>query len=176
MQKSRFGQLQNFIGDAPGVLKASGGRLPPEPVVSRPYRLRTLRWRIVAGAARRLPWPHKCEARADDRFLFRLSPTRNRSIATHGSKRPWKLYQNSVRALLSLRFASVDGGALEFACRGAAGRGIPEAFAGHSTLRDDGLGPRGGGLELGLPLSVHHTLGGSMLELSPPSESSVVST
>jgi cation diffusion facilitator CzcD-associated flavoprotein CzcO len=31
-----------------------------------------------------------------------------------GSKKPWKLYQNYVRDLLSLRFGSVDDGALEF--------------------------------------------------------------
>jgi cation diffusion facilitator CzcD-associated flavoprotein CzcO len=36
-----------------------------------------------------------------------------------GSKKPWKLYQNYVRDLLSLRFGSVGDGALEFARRGA---------------------------------------------------------
>jgi monooxygenase len=36
-----------------------------------------------------------------------------------GSKKPWKLYQNYVRDLLSLRFGSVDDGALEFARQGA---------------------------------------------------------
>jgi monooxygenase len=35
-----------------------------------------------------------------------------------GSKKPWKLYQNYVRDLLSLRFGSVDDGALEFERRG----------------------------------------------------------
>ena len=37
-----------------------------------------------------------------------------------GSKKPWKLYQNYVRDLLSLRFGSIADGALEFARRGAA--------------------------------------------------------
>jgi monooxygenase len=36
-----------------------------------------------------------------------------------GSKKPWKLYQNYVRDLLSLRFGSVDDDALEFTRRGA---------------------------------------------------------
>ena len=36
-------------------------------------------------------------------------------LPRQGSKRPWKLYQNYVRDLLSLRFGSVDDGALEFA-------------------------------------------------------------
>jgi cation diffusion facilitator CzcD-associated flavoprotein CzcO len=36
-----------------------------------------------------------------------------------GSKKPWKLHQNYVRDFLSLRFGSVDDGALEFARRGA---------------------------------------------------------
>jgi cation diffusion facilitator CzcD-associated flavoprotein CzcO len=36
-----------------------------------------------------------------------------------GSKKPWKLYQNYVRDLLSLRFGSVGDGALEFARQGA---------------------------------------------------------
>jgi cation diffusion facilitator CzcD-associated flavoprotein CzcO len=38
-------------------------------------------------------------------------------LPRQGSKKPWKLYQNYVRDLLSLRFGSVDGGALEFARR-----------------------------------------------------------
>jgi monooxygenase len=40
-------------------------------------------------------------------------------LPRQGSKKPWKLYQNYVRDLLSLRFGSVDDGALEFARRGA---------------------------------------------------------
>jgi cation diffusion facilitator CzcD-associated flavoprotein CzcO len=40
-------------------------------------------------------------------------------LPRQGSKKPWKLYQNYVRDLLSLRFGSVDDGALEFAPRGA---------------------------------------------------------
>jgi cation diffusion facilitator CzcD-associated flavoprotein CzcO len=40
-------------------------------------------------------------------------------LPRQGSKKPWKLYQNYVRDLLSLRFGSVDGGALEFARRNA---------------------------------------------------------
>ena len=36
-----------------------------------------------------------------------------------GSKKPWKLYQNYVRDLLSLRFGSIDDGALEFERRRA---------------------------------------------------------
>jgi monooxygenase len=36
-----------------------------------------------------------------------------------GSKKPWRLNQNYVRDFLSLRFGSVDDGALEFARRGA---------------------------------------------------------
>jgi monooxygenase len=36
-----------------------------------------------------------------------------------GSKKPWKLHQNYVRDLLSLRFGPVADGALEFARRGA---------------------------------------------------------
>jgi monooxygenase len=40
-------------------------------------------------------------------------------LPRQGSKKPWKLYQNYVRDLLSLRFGSVDGGALEFEPRGA---------------------------------------------------------
>jgi cation diffusion facilitator CzcD-associated flavoprotein CzcO len=39
-------------------------------------------------------------------------------LPRQGSKKPWKLYQNYVRDLLSLRFGSVDDGALEFARRG----------------------------------------------------------
>jgi monooxygenase len=39
-----------------------------------------------------------------------------------GSKKPWKLYQNYVRDLLSLRFGSIADGALEFARRGAAAK------------------------------------------------------
>jgi monooxygenase len=35
-------------------------------------------------------------------------------FSRQGSKKPWKLYQNYVRDLLSLRFGSVDDGALEF--------------------------------------------------------------
>jgi monooxygenase len=41
-------------------------------------------------------------------------------LPRQGSKKPWKLYQNYVRDLLSLRFGSVDGGALEFERRKAA--------------------------------------------------------
>ena len=40
-------------------------------------------------------------------------------LPRQGSKKPWKLYQNYVRDLLSLRFGSVDGGAIEFERRGA---------------------------------------------------------
>ncbi len=40
-------------------------------------------------------------------------------LPRQGSKKPWKLYQNYVRDLLSLRFGSIDDGALEFARRGA---------------------------------------------------------
>lgn len=36
-------------------------------------------------------------------------------LPRQGSKKPWKLYQNYVRDLLSLRFGSLDDGALEFA-------------------------------------------------------------
>ncbi len=43
-------------------------------------------------------------------------------LPRQGSKKPWKLYQNYVRDLLTLRFGSVDDGALEFARRGATGR------------------------------------------------------
>jgi monooxygenase len=39
-----------------------------------------------------------------------------------GSKKPWKLYQNYVRDLLSLRFGQVADSALEFAPRGAAAK------------------------------------------------------
>src|SRR5262249_16137712 len=35
-------------------------------------------------------------------------------LPRQGSKKPWKLYQNYVRDLLSLRFGAVDDGALEF--------------------------------------------------------------
>ncbi|MGO9008011.1 MAG: flavin-containing monooxygenase [Beijerinckiaceae bacterium] len=35
-----------------------------------------------------------------------------------GSKKPWKLYQNYVLDLVSLRFGSIDDGALEFSQRG----------------------------------------------------------
>jgi monooxygenase len=35
-------------------------------------------------------------------------------LPRQGSKKPWKLYQNYVRDLLSLRFGSIDDGALEF--------------------------------------------------------------
>jgi monooxygenase len=42
-------------------------------------------------------------------------------LPRQGSKKPWKLHQNYVRDLLSLRFGPVDDGALEFARRGAAG-------------------------------------------------------
>jgi monooxygenase len=35
-------------------------------------------------------------------------------LPRQGSKKPWKLYQNYVRDLLSLRFGSIDEGALEF--------------------------------------------------------------
>jgi cation diffusion facilitator CzcD-associated flavoprotein CzcO len=38
-------------------------------------------------------------------------------LPRQGSKKPWKLYQNYVRDLLSLRFGSIGGGALEFARR-----------------------------------------------------------
>jgi monooxygenase len=40
-------------------------------------------------------------------------------LPRQGSKKPWKLYQNYVRDLLSLRFGSVGDGALEFARQGA---------------------------------------------------------
>jgi monooxygenase len=40
-------------------------------------------------------------------------------LPRQGSKKPWKLYDNYVRDLLSLRFGSVDDGALEFARQGA---------------------------------------------------------
>ncbi len=40
-------------------------------------------------------------------------------LPRQGSKKPWRLYQNYVRDLLSLRFGSVDDGALEFARRDA---------------------------------------------------------
>jgi cation diffusion facilitator CzcD-associated flavoprotein CzcO len=40
-------------------------------------------------------------------------------LPRQGSKKPWKLYQNYVRDLLSLRFGSVDDGALEFERRRA---------------------------------------------------------
>jgi len=43
-------------------------------------------------------------------------------LPRQASKKPWKLYQNYVRDLLTLRFGSVDDGALEFARRGATGR------------------------------------------------------
>jgi monooxygenase len=39
-----------------------------------------------------------------------------------GSKKPWKLYQNYVRDLLSLRFGSIADGVLEFARRGTAAK------------------------------------------------------
>ncbi len=42
-------------------------------------------------------------------------------LPRQGSKKPWKLYQNYVRDLLSLRFGSVDGGALEFERRRRSG-------------------------------------------------------
>jgi hypothetical protein len=43
-------------------------------------------------------------------------------LPRQGSKKPWKLYQNYVRDLLSLRFGSVGDGALEFARQGAAAK------------------------------------------------------
>jgi hypothetical protein len=45
-------------------------------------------------------------------------------LPRQGSKKPWKLYQNYVRDLLSLRFGSVDGGALEFEHRRAIAKDI----------------------------------------------------
>jgi cation diffusion facilitator CzcD-associated flavoprotein CzcO len=42
-------------------------------------------------------------------------------LPRQGSKKPWKLYQNYVRDLLSLRFGPVADGALEFSRRGATG-------------------------------------------------------
>jgi cation diffusion facilitator CzcD-associated flavoprotein CzcO len=42
-------------------------------------------------------------------------------LPRQGSKKPWKLYQNYVRDLLSLRYGEIADGALEFA-RGAAGK------------------------------------------------------
>jgi monooxygenase len=44
-------------------------------------------------------------------------------LPRQGSKKPWKLHQNYVRDLLSLRFGSIDGGALEFTREGAAANG-----------------------------------------------------
>jgi cation diffusion facilitator CzcD-associated flavoprotein CzcO len=43
-------------------------------------------------------------------------------LPRQGSKKPWKLHQNYVRDLLSLRFGAVDDGALEFAQGGGAGQ------------------------------------------------------
>jgi monooxygenase len=43
-------------------------------------------------------------------------------LPRQGSKKPWKLYQNYVRDLISLRFGTIADGALEFARRGAAGK------------------------------------------------------
>ena len=45
-------------------------------------------------------------------------------LPRQGSKKPWKLYQNYLRDLLSLRFGSVDGGALEFEHRRASTKDI----------------------------------------------------
>jgi monooxygenase len=40
-------------------------------------------------------------------------------LPRQGSKKPWKLYQNYVRDLFSLRFGSIDSGVLEFERRAA---------------------------------------------------------
>ncbi len=40
-------------------------------------------------------------------------------LPRQGSKKPWKLYQNYVRDLVSLRFGSIDSGVLEFERRAA---------------------------------------------------------
>jgi monooxygenase len=44
-------------------------------------------------------------------------------LPRQGSKQPWKLYQNYVRDLLSLRFGAVADAALEFTRRGATAKG-----------------------------------------------------
>ena len=43
-------------------------------------------------------------------------------LPRQGSKKPWRLYQNYVWDLLSLRFGSVNDGALEFSRRGEASK------------------------------------------------------
>jgi hypothetical protein len=43
-------------------------------------------------------------------------------LPRQGSKKPWKLYQNYVRDLLSLRFGRVTDDELEFARGGAAAK------------------------------------------------------
>jgi hypothetical protein len=40
-------------------------------------------------------------------------------LPKQGSKRPWKLYQNYAKDMLSLRFGSIDDGALVFTSRAA---------------------------------------------------------
>jgi cation diffusion facilitator CzcD-associated flavoprotein CzcO len=44
-------------------------------------------------------------------------------LPRQGSKKPWKLYQNYARDLLSLRYGAVADGALEFAGRGGTAKG-----------------------------------------------------
>jgi hypothetical protein len=41
-------------------------------------------------------------------------------LPKQGSKKPWKLYQNYFKDMLSLRYSSVDDGTMEF---GRAGSG-----------------------------------------------------
>ena len=39
-------------------------------------------------------------------------------VPRQGTKKPWKMYQNYLRDLLSLRFSSVNDGVMEFTRRG----------------------------------------------------------
>jgi cation diffusion facilitator CzcD-associated flavoprotein CzcO len=43
------------------------------------------------------------------------------TLPRQGSRKPWKMYQNYVRDLLSVRFSRVDDGTMEFARRGRRG-------------------------------------------------------
>ena len=140
-QAGRFGRTMNYKGmmfsDVPnfaGVLRlhqrvvdAEGDltcalRLPPAQLHG-PARLCAVH--AARGAIRGL-------RAAVRRLLLRLHPALHRQVAASGRSKPWKLYQNYVLDLLTLRYGALDDGALEFARR--ARRARPRKHRARSPL------------------------------------------
>ena len=84
------------------------------------YVCRLLNYMDRHGYARCIPRRHDPTVKEEPALSFTSGYVQRAlgSLPSQGSKRPWKLYQNYLFDLITLRFGRMDDGALEFSRRG----------------------------------------------------------